>query len=326
MTRKRGRLRRLLPPLLWFAVGVAVCVAAVTAAGQVDDRRGGWALAPLGYVVALCFAQVALLASAWTVILRRVSSSPVGAAAGARSFLLGWLSRYLPGPPTGPAGKYLATCRAGYPPGEVSAALFYEQVLQLGATAAVPALTFPFLFGARWLWLVPIAAALTAAGAVLAVQPAVIRRLGRLAGRAGMRSAADVRPLPLRLLILPGLLTLAASFLPALAFHLVAWTVTPWPLDDVGSAVFIFGLASFVGFVIPFLPSGAGAREAVIVGLMAASIGHAGAISSAVVARAVGVLLDAAIGALLAVSYAAGPLLPRSMRARTPGVASKNRA
>jgi uncharacterized membrane protein YbhN (UPF0104 family) len=326
MTRTRGVLRRVLPPLLWLAVGIAVCSAAIAAVGQVDDRRGGWALAPLGYAAALGLGQVALLAIAWTLILRRVAATPVGMPVGVRSFLLGWLSRYLPGPPTGPAGKYLATARGGYAPGEVSAALFYEQVLQLGATAAVPALTFPFLFGAGWLWLMPVTATLTAAGALLAVRPAVIRGLGRLASRAGMRSAGDVRPLPLRLLILPGLLTLVASFLPALGFHLVAWTVTSWPLADAGRAVFVFGLASLVGFVIPFLPSGAGAREVVVVGLMGASVGRAGALSSAVIARAVTVLLDAALGLVVALSYAAGPLLPACVRARTPDIASKNRA
>ncbi|WP_373324362.1 hypothetical protein [Tepidiforma flava] len=77
-------------------------------------------------------AQVVLLAAGWRAIGR--SHWPPGERwTWLRSFAHGWAARYVPGPPTGPAGKYLALRDAGMTVPAAAALLWVDQVLSLAA-------------------------------------------------------------------------------------------------------------------------------------------------------------------------------------------------
>jgi uncharacterized membrane protein YbhN (UPF0104 family) len=105
------------------------------------------------------------------------------------------------------------------------------------------------------------------------------------------------------------LLFLASGVLGALSFHVVATALTDWPTSAIGRSIFVFSLASLAGYVVPFVPSGAGVREAVILGALGPTLGPGPALSVAVVSRAVAVLVDAALGGTIALAY-----LPRVLR------------
>jgi hypothetical protein len=138
----------------------------------------------------------------------------------------------------------------------------------------------------------------------LLVRPDSFRHIARVVTRFGFKHAAAVEPVPLASLVPPFAFMVAAGLLAAFSFHIVAWTMTPWKFGDAGHAVAIFSIAALAGYLVPFVPSGAGIREAVIVALMAPFIGPAGALSVAIVARAVAVLVDVLVAALLGATYA----------------------
>lgn len=319
--------KAVLVPGLHIVVAVGVLIAAFPALRFLNSDHPGWSVAPLGYAVVIVAVQVTVLAAGWGILLARANGGRrPGFALVARSFVLGWLARYLPGPPTGPAGKYFAVRSAGWPAGGAGAALFYENLLQMGAGLVLPALTVGFVLGAGWLWVTPIAVTLGVGLTMLAVSPPVVSRLGRLAARAGLKSAIQVEVLPFRRLLAPMALFGAAAFLATAAFHVVVVTVSPAPVGDFGRSVFIFGLASAVGYIVPLAPSGAGVREAIIVALLGPEIGGPEALSVAVVARATSVALDVLLGLCLLGSYAVGAARSRLRRGAPPPTAANTRA
>ncbi|HET7737403.1 MAG TPA: lysylphosphatidylglycerol synthase domain-containing protein [Tepidiformaceae bacterium] len=303
--------RRVVMPAIHVAVAAGVVIAAVPAIAFLRSDHPSWAVAPLGVALVIFAVQVGALAAGWGLLLARANGGTrPGARLVLRSFLLGWLVRYLPGPPTGPAGKYVACRAAGWPLGPTAAALFYENLLQLGAGLLLPALTIGFVLGAKGAWVSPLAVAVAVVITMAAVSPPVVRRLRRIAGRVGIGSATEVAVLPFRLLVGPGATFFLGAVLAALAFHVVAVTVSDLPASDVGRSLFVFGLASAVGFVVPFAPSGAGVREGVIVATLGPTIGGPEALSVAIVARATAITFDA----LLATTFGAGYVLLALMR------------
>lgn len=250
--------------------------------------------------------QIAVLAFAWHMLLGTAWGKAPGLRLSGRSFLSGWLSRYIPGPPSGVAGKFLSCRRAGVAPAAITAALVSEQLLQLSACLLLPALLAPFVLG--WWGLAIGAAGVGGAGLVLAVaaHPAATGWTLKALRRLGARSLAEQPPTPPRSLVGPQLLMVGAAVLAAISFHIVAVALTDVRPGQWEWSLFVFGTASLAGFVIPFLPSGAGAREAIIVALLAPEVGHIDALSVAVIARGVAILLDAALaGGALGVATAA---------------------
>jgi hypothetical protein len=312
------RLRRVALVLQVAAVG-ALGAGVAASAGQLVRNHRGWALDALGWVAVLLVVQVALLAWAWRVLGGAWWPADDGRL-WLRSFVRGWVARYVPGPPTGPAGKLLALREAGLGGPAVAALLWVDQVLGLAAgLAAAAALAVP-AFGPAW----ALPAVLTGSGAlVLAVagtRPALVRRVSGKFGREGMRGATAVEPW--RVVAAFAAMT-AAGLVSGLAFHVTAVVVSPWPLGRWEEGAATFCLASLVGYVAPFAPSGAGVRESVIVTLLGRELGVAGALAVAVVARATSVLVDAV---LIAGFYGASAIWRRSVGRRAGAVLSKRRA
>jgi glycosyltransferase 2 family protein len=308
----------LVPTLYLAALGAAVW-AALAARGRLEDLSVAWT-ARLPPIVLLLTAQLAAMTIAWGLLLRAVDGavrpSPWLVT---RSFVLGWLIRYLPGVPASAAGRYVVCREAGYSTAAVTAALFYETLLQLGAGLLVPSAALAFWLGRTGLWLTPVAVAAVCTLTAVAASPPVVTRLARRLRRAGMASADGFRPPPLRRLAAPFLAMAAGSFLAALAFHQIAVAITPLDGGDVGRAVFAYGLAGFVGFVVPLLPSGLGVREGLLVALLGPAIGHGDALTLAVVARAVPILFDAGLAAALALSVGGGAVRSRLAGGRSHG-------
>jgi hypothetical protein len=278
---------------LRIGAGAALGLAVIVAGREIWRNHEGWAVDALGWAAALYAAQVAMLALGWQWLgegtwpgrARRVWL---------RAFVHGWVARYLPGPPTGPAGKYLALRDAGAGAPVIAALLWVEQVLQLAASIAVPAALAVPAYGLEWWWAA--AGGLTAAAglALGGARPGLVRRVSGRFGPRGERSGAVVAAGPA---VLGFAAMSAAALLAGLAFHVAAVVVSPWPLSRWEEGVAVFALASLAGYVTPFAPSGAGVRESVIVALLGGQLGAATALTVAVVARATAVLVDAALAA-----------------------------
>lgn len=302
--------------LAQVASAIALAGASVLAVRQVVRVHEGWALDALGWAALLMVAQVAAMAAGWAAL---GSGWWAGLERGAavRSFAAGWASRYVPGPPTGPAGKLVVLRASGMRTEQVVAMLWVDQVTGLSAAVAVPSLLALTDSDGPWRWLAP--GGLAAAGCTLALatRPRLVRRLSRWLGRGltpGAAPAPGATGAAFTAYLLGGLLAAAA-------FHVTAVVVSPWPGSGWDDAMLAFSFASLVGFLTPFAPSGAGVRETVIVALLGGTIGATEALTAAVVARATAVAVD---GALLA-GYWLTVRLPAGRLARARRATASNR-
>lgn len=318
-------IRCMVRPTLLCALAVAVTIAGFGALANLREERGEAPMLPLLAAVAMIALQVTLLALAWRLILATLRPPGPGSSVAVRSFALGWLSRYIPGPPTGLAGKFLVCRSAGYSNGAIAAALFYENVLLLAAGAALPALTLGFALGMRWVFIEPLLLLATIAGAAAVTRPTLMRGAARVLGRGRLPSLVQLQPVPRRALVGPAAMVFAAAACAGVSFHIVAVTLTDLPAGNLGLSLLIFSAASLTGFVTPFAPSGAGVRETVIVALLGPYVGGTDALSVAIVARGVAILLDVAIAGGLLGAYAVSGLR-RALVASRPTIRSKYRA
>jgi hypothetical protein len=302
---------------LRLGAGLALAAAVVIAGREIWRNHEGWAVDALGWAALLYGAQVAMLAVGWH-WLGEGTWPGRGRRVWLRAFVHGWVARYLPGPPTGPAGKYLALRDAGAEAPAIAALLWVEQVLQLAASIAVPAALVLPAFGPGWWWASAGGLAAAAALALGGAQPGLVRRLSGRFGPRGERSGVSVAP---GTALLSFGAMAAAALLAGLAFHVVAVVVSPWPLSRWEEGVAVFALASLAGYVTPFAPSGAGVRESVIVALLGGELGAATALTVAVVARATAVLVDAVVAA----SYFGAGRIGRGLARRASAATLSNR-
>lgn len=84
-----------------------------------------------------------------------------------------------------------------------------------------------------------------------------------------------------------------------LAFHLLAVSMCPTP-PSVFTSVGVTALSWVVGFVVIIAPAGAGPREAVLVGLLSASISAADALALALVSRVLMTIADLGLAGVFA--------------------------
>lgn len=265
-------------------------VAAAAAVREILTTPRDWALDALGWAAVVQAAQVVMLAWAWQRLGRTYwRDAPRGIAM--RSFIAGWAARYVPGPPTGPAGKFLALREAGMPAGRIGVLLWVEQALQLGASLAVPALLLVPALGRLWLPAMLLGLGLATVIAMAGAQP---RAVGWVARRLGVRKGAGAWPTPADAAIsFAGMA--GATALAGLAFHVTAVVVSDWPLGRWEEGMLAFAVASLVGYLAPFAPAGAGVRESVLVAMLGGRMGPGDALVAAVAARATAVVVDLAL-------------------------------
>ncbi|WP_432993496.1 lysylphosphatidylglycerol synthase domain-containing protein [Dactylosporangium sp. CA-233914] len=237
--------------------------------------------AVLGGAAAALAGLVATMLS-WRAVLRGLGS-PLPPLAAARVFFVGQLGKYVPGS-LWPIVAQMELARAhGVPRHRTATAALLTMAVSLAAGLATAAATLPLALDRldeRYRWLLA-AAPLAAA----ALHPRVLNAVLGLGLRVTCRP-----PLPRPL---PGRAVLAAA-----GWALVSWALfgvhvwvllAPFAPGPAGVAVAAggFALAWCVGFLLVVAPAGAGARDLVLIGLLATLAGSGPAAAVALLSRAV---------------------------------------
>jgi uncharacterized membrane protein YbhN (UPF0104 family) len=262
--------------------------------------------------IALAFGAVlaGLLANAlsWRAVLAGLGSSLSIVVAG-RVYLLSQLGKYLPGSLWPVLAQTELGRDHGVPRARSAVAAFAALIVGLvvGTVVAVVTLALASSGAIGTYWYV---AAVPVAGVIL-LSPPVLRRVLHLAFRVTRRPAADAsvsaRPL---------LASAGWSLVMWVCFGIQAWLIA----RALGGgeerllllATGAYAVAWVVGFLIVFLPAGAGAREAALVLVLGPSLGNGNALALALVSRMLMLLGD-----LIAVGVAV--LLARISTRRRPG-------
>jgi glycosyltransferase 2 family protein len=287
-------------PVRWGFVAAAVALGAYWVADHWTQVRAGVAslgfLAVVGALVAVLLALVGTM-QVWRALLAALGS-PLAARPAARVFFLGQLGKYLPGS----VWPVLAQMELGtehhVPRHRSASASVLTMLFCLLAGLLVALVTLPFAPGARsyrWVFL-------AAPVLVLCLFPQVLNRiLDRLLKLA--RRPPLEQPLGGRAVV------------GALAWALVSWVffgLQIWVLaiklgaPDGRAALLSIGGFAFawcVGFVVVFVPAGAGIRDALLIATLGPMLGVGKATAVALVSRVlmtVGDLITAGLAAALA--------------------------
>lgn len=288
-------MRRLVPSFrIVAAVGTVFGVALALWSRREGAVALGWADARTAAAAVALFAVAPLVqALAFWILLRALSArAPLAETAlvWSGSFLL----RYAPSGMVGYAFRVRECSRLSATRAQVVTASVYEQLVAVTAGAAV--CVTAFLASSTSAPRAAVVALVAAAAAAAVLRSRVATRLRK---RLFARSGVDV-PSP------PGGRALARA---------VAVAVLGWPASAL--AVFLvvaalagaeapsfvwlagaYALAWLVGFAVPFLPAGLGARDATLVALLAVPLSPAAATAIAVSLR-----LAATVGELVAVGF-----------------------
>jgi uncharacterized membrane protein YbhN (UPF0104 family) len=244
------------------------------------------------FVAALCaMAGLALTGVLWRMLLAALGSRVELREAGA-VFFVGQLGKYVPGSVWTFAVQAQLGRRHGVPvrSSVTASALFlvlhtFSGVL-LGGVLAAGGVVRTDVGGGWWL--------LLALAGAAALTPRVLRFLGdRLAG-AGVRMTFGVADLARSLALMTGVWTCYGAGLWALLP-----LARPGP-EDVLAAVAAFALAHAAGVLLVLAPAGLGAREAVLIALLAPTVGVPGAAAAALLARVAHTAADFALAAAAA--------------------------
>lgn len=281
--RPSGRLR---PTLKLVALLVVLAFVAAFVAREWDEVRVGLreldAPSLAGSLAAVLAGLVGAMMSWRAVLIGLGSRLPVPAAA--RVFFLGQLGKYVPGSVWPVVAQAELSQEYGVPRARAGIASLTQMLVGLVVGVVVAGIALATSSPealARYWWLLPVAAA----GALVLV-PRVFTRLCGLAARLARRPAPEA---------VDGRTLLSAS-----AWGLVMWLAFGlhlYLLVRAGSAgsdspptLFLastggYALAWVVGFVIVFLPAGAGAREAALVLALAPVLPRSDALAFALVSR-----------------------------------------
>lgn len=278
-----------------LAVGVALAVVLRRHGPQMLREARAippWALAG---ATAAMLAGVGASAMVWRVLLTGLGH-PLRLRDGARVFFLGQIGKYVPGS-VWPVLAQMELGRDHAVPATVSAAafaLFMAVHLLSAVVAGVVALSVTGL--AAWPWLV------AAVPAALLLLPGPLRLGLGLAGRFARRPMPVPPP--------AGVLLAACGWAGAMwgCYGLHLWLLAPGAGVPLGlvEAVGVYALAWAAGFVVVVAPAGAGAREAVMLALLAGSAGTSALLALALVSRGLGTVADA-LWALAATARAGRP-------------------
>lgn len=279
--RARPLWRRLLRPLALALVLVFAAVYLVQEWPAVSDglARLDWPHV-VGALVAIAVGLAGAMLS-WRAVLTGLGSRlPVLAAA--RVYFLGQLGKYVPGSVWPILAQAELSKEYGVPRSRAGLAALTQMMIGLvvGVVVAASTLAFasPDAFAQYW-WLT-----LVAVAGIAALVPPVLNRLVALALRLTRRQGAG--QVGTRSIVVSALwcLVMWAGF--GVHLWLLALSIGA---DDDGRLFLIcaggYALAWVVGFVIVFLPAGAGAREAALVLALAPVLSRQDALTLAIVSR-----------------------------------------
>jgi hypothetical protein len=279
------------------------------AAGQLHERHWSPAqLRPIWLLAAMVLYLLGLVPSAlfWRRILQAMGQqATIGETL--RAYFIGHLGKYVPGK------ALVVVLRAGLIRSQrvdaaaAAVSVFYETLASMAVGACLAAVILAIGFSQHLAFVLLAIVLVIAAG--LPTHPAVFRwlvaRVARV--RATERTLGELGRLDFTTLAVAWLAIAGGWCLIGLSLWstLVAGGFAQWPLSAGDAAVCIASaaLAVVAGFL-SFIPGGAGVREAVLIELLQPSFGEAGAVISAIVARAAWLAAELGISAVL---YLAGP-------------------
>ncbi|MSR07497.1 MAG: hypothetical protein EXR93_10590 [Gemmatimonadetes bacterium] len=282
MTDRRAAWRAFQVVLGVLVVGLAVRVLAGNwAAFRAQDVT--WRLSPgwIALSLIIVFAMYAVLIEAWRRVVVGLNQQ-LGFLEAARIWALASLGKYIPGKVWAVAGAAALAKEAGVDPQAAVTAALVLQALALGSGVVVTAVTAPEALGqgGGGVW---VALALTAVAlAVLAgtASPLVIAAITR-------RFAPDA-PLPAvpRGLMVQAFIANCVAWVGyGLAFVCLARGTFPDASLTLAQAIGVFASSYLVGLIALFAPGGLGARESVLLLLLAPTVGPKLAVALAVASR-----------------------------------------
>ena len=260
-------------------------------------RQAVRGLDPWLAVASLTVAVVGLAGStlSWRAILGGLGST-LPLRAGARIYFLGQLGKYVPGSVWPVLAQAEMSREHGVPRSRAAFAAAAQLAVSLASGVAVSAIALALssraTLVAYW-WLIPVAVAVAAT-----LVPPVFNRVVALAMRLGRRPPAE--PVTGRALAS----STAWCVVMWAAFGTHAWLLAlalgrdaPWLL-----ATGAYALAWSVGFVIVFLPAGAGAREAALTLALSSALPREAALALALVSRVLMLVADFACAGVAALA------------------------
>lgn len=278
--------------LLWF-VGRSLATQwqeLRTTGFQVHPQPGWLALS-----VGLAILTFAVLIQSWGRALAGWGY-PLAARPLAEIWFIANLGRYLPGKLWSVAGMVVLATRKGVPAWAATAGAVAIQAIGLGTAAAVVLVTLPgSMPGLR------IALAVGVAGLILLclAWESPIALLRRWSPR-----LEDLKPLPPGALASSTALTLAGWLGYGASFWALSRGLGQPPVLSLGAATGGFALGYTIGLLALFAPGGAVVREAVLVALLAPSLGPGPALLLSLASRLVLTVAELAAAAPFLVSYA----------------------
>ena len=255
--------------------------------------RPGW-IALAGAVVLVTYG---LLVAAWRAVIggwgERLAYRPA-----VRIWTVSNLGRYLPGKVWSVAGLAVLAQREGVAAWAAVGAAVAMQAIAVGSGVAVAAATVPGTLSAPGAL---VAAAVAAATIAALAMPRVVALVGRITRR------PDLRPLPVRAVVLAGTVTTVSW----LAYGVGFWCLARGTLGNtslgMAPAIGVFAAGYITGLLALFAPGGVGVREAVFIALLAPSVGSGGAIVLGVASRALLTLTEVAAALLGLLGGRGGP-------------------
>lgn len=277
----RRRLLRLVR--IGFAIVVVASIAWVVAASwpEVADALSRLSAWSVGGAVAAAIAGIVCAMVSWRECMRALGARlPLGASAS--TYFVGQLAKYVPGSVWAVLAQADLAARHGIGRSVTAAASLAQMLVSVLSGMLVGGLGLLIagseVLASYW-WIVP--ASLVCG---VALWPPLLQRVLRLAGRVLRREAlleARVRPRPM-LAAVAWCALMWVCFGVHFALLIAPFTSDPATLVLAGAA---YAFAWVAGFVIIFLPAGAGAREGVLVLALAGAVGAPTALSMALVSR-----------------------------------------
>lgn len=287
---------------LVVAVGLAV-YAVVAARDELAEAAQALSAGRVVAAFALSAVFVGCTFGAWRAVLADLGS-PVGPRPALAVFGLSQLGKYVPGGVWNVVAASEIGADHGIPRRRSVTAMAVATLVGLVSGAVVGVAALPFLAAdalgttARVLWVLP-------AVAVVLLPPVLNRLVARVLRLA--RRAPLERPLTWRGLGAAALWSVVGWVGAGLQVWVLAVGLG-MPADARGVALAVGGyaLAWVIGFVVVVVPAGAGARELVLLAVLAGALPHAAVLLVVLVSRALVTVADLALAGLGALARRAG--------------------
>jgi uncharacterized membrane protein YbhN (UPF0104 family) len=302
-------------------VAAVLVVALRSAHGKIEAVSVRWEYAALSLVPMAAFALV--YSVCWAGILAALQRQPVRRGAVMRLFLITWPGRYVPGGLPHYGARLAAAPRLGLTRTVVAASLVYENLLTIAAAGGM-SLAFLAIAHRQQFDNGPWVAACLAAVVVTvaAMHPAVVTR----AVGVGARRVSLLKPLEGAVLDTRSLARMVGGYaVGSVCAGLTFWlsVLATGESMSLMTAIAVYNMAGVAGMLAVVVPSGAGIREGVVVGLLTGIVPPHVALAAAIIARVAGIVADLLLAAIV-IAYTMVRRVPTRRRANLAVAAARS--